>query len=514
MADILTKSEPTLRETSGDMGTVTSQKNSVVPIKNADLPKVGKRKWLWIVGIIAAGAAGVYLIPWVREMLNTVSTDDAYVNGHVTYVAPRVSGQVVKVYVDDNNIVHKNDLLLELDKKPYEVQLHVAQAAFESANAALVAAKAQAAGLEAEVRSLQFTMQHAVEDVHNKTSELRATVAQLESSKALQIKAAADYKRALTLEKSNVGAISKQDLDKFHAASRVADAETEAALNKVRQIRVGLGLPAEPPSGDDLSQVPANLDQTFSGVREAQGKLMVAAASLGVTGPFTKLPNEMLQDFYSRYPGQNIDEIFETVLKNAPDVQVAQTKLEQAEANLEQAKLNLSYCTVYAEIDGAIIRRSVNPGNNVVPGQSVMAIRSIKEIWVDANFKETQLGKLRIGQPVKCEVDMYGKRHEFEGRITGFTMGTGQMLSLLPPQNATGNFVKIVQRLPVRIDLVDYDPEKDPLFVGLSVEPRVYYKEEPTGPGAGKYLQRLVDDPVKASEGERSPSPETKSAAR
>ena len=107
-----------------------------------------------------------------------------------------------------------------------------------------------------------------------------------------------------------------------------------------------------------------------------------------------------------------------------------------------------------------VTRRNVNPGNNVQVGQSLMAVRSLTEIWIDGNFKETQLADLRIGQRVRCEVDMYGSRREFEGRITGFTMGTGQTLALLPPQNATGNFVKIVQRLPVRVELTDYDPDK------------------------------------------------------
>jgi membrane fusion protein (multidrug efflux system) len=118
-----------------------------------------------------------------------------------------------------------------------------------------------------------------------------------------------------------------------------------------------------------------------------------------------------------------------------------------------------------------------------------MAVRSLTEIWIDANFKETQLSDLRIGQRVKLDVDTYGSRKEFEGRITGFTMGTGQTLALLPPQNATGNFVKIVQRLPVRIELTSYDPDKAPLFVGLSVTPYVYYKESPAGPNAGQVLR-------------------------
>src|SRR5271166_2667136 len=118
-----------------------------------------------------------------------------------------------------------------------------------------------------------------------------------------------------------------------------------------------------------------------------------------------------------------------------------------------------------------------------------MAIRSLHEIWVDANFKETQLGDLRIGQPVDLYVDMYGDRHVFKGRVSGFTEGTGSTLALLPAENATGNFVKVVQRLPVRIDLVDYDPDKTPLFIGTSVTPSVNINEQPAGADAGKVLQ-------------------------
>jgi len=132
-----------------------------------------------------------------------------------------------------------------------------------------------------------------------------------------------------------------------------------------------------------------------------------------------------------------------------------------------------------------------------------MAIRSLSEIWVDANFKETQLRDLRIGQATDLYVDMYGDRQVFKGRIAGFTMGTGSTLALLPPQNATGNFVKIVQRLPVRIELEGYDPDKSPLFIGTSVIPYVYLNRAPTGPDAGKFLQSNVQ-----------PSSATASAAR
>ena len=125
-----------------------------------------------------------------------------------------------------------------------------------------------------------------------------------------------------------------------------------------------------------------------------------------------------------------------------------------------------------------------------------MAIRSLNEIWVDANFKETQLGDLRIGQPVDLYVDMYGDRRVFKGRISGFTEGTGSTLALLPAENATGNFIKVVQRLPVRIDLENYDPDKSPLFVGTSVVPYVLFKEPPTGPDAGKSLQTSAREPT------------------
>src|SRR5262249_31609065 len=139
-----------------------------------------------------------------------------------------------------------------------------------------------------------------------------------------------------------------------------------------------------------------------------------------------------------------------------------------------------------------VTRRNVNPGNNVVVGQSLMAVRSLTEIWVDANFKETQLANLRIGQEVDLDVDMYGSRQQFKGRISGFTMGTGSTLALLPAENATVNFVKVVQRLPVRIDLLDYNPDETTLFIGLSVTPYVHVNKAPTGADGGKVLQPFL----------------------
>ena len=200
----------------------------------------------------------------------------------------------------------------------------------------------------------------------------------------------------------------------------------------------------------------------------------------------------MLDEFYKRDPEGNIDRIYAALLAQSPAVKQAQAKLAQAQQDLAAAELDLKYCDVGAEIDGVVTRRNVNPGNNVQVGEGLMAIRSLSDIWVDANFKETQLRDPRIGQPVDLYVDMYGGKRAFKGRIAGFTMGTGSTLALLPPQNATGNFVKIVQRLPVRIELEGYDPDKIPLFIGTSVVPYVYINKPATGPDAGKFLQARI----------------------
>ena len=214
--------------------------------------------------------------------------------------------------------------------------------------------------------------------------------------------------------------------------------------------------------------------------------MIQSAAQLGVIHSFDEGPRHMVEAFEKE---GDVNTTFARLAADAPDVKQAEAKLEVAKRDLDQAELDLRYCDVFAEIDGVITRRNVNPGDNIQVGQALMAIRSLNEIWVDANFKETQLGDLRIGQPVDLYVDMYGDRHVFKGRISGFTEGTGSTLALLPPENATGNFVKVVQRLPVRIDLENYDPDKNPLFIGTSVVPYVYFNKPPTGPDAGKFLQ-------------------------
>lgn len=450
--------------------------------------KADRRRKLLLGGAGAVVLAGVLIVgvPWIKNAFNTVSTDDAYVNGHVTFVAARVRGQVARVLVDDNNRVHRGDVLVELDKEPYRVAVAVKKAAVDTARADLQAANAAVRGIEAEARSRRWNLQHAMEDVANKIAELHTRVAGVDKSKAALTLAELQFERGRQLVATNN--IPKSEFDSRQATLVTARADVVQALADVNQTRVSLGLKTLPLDSKDLGQVPPDLDQTFSAVREAQAALIQSAAQLGVIHSYNQTPKEMLEEFEKSGSG-DIDRTFARMAAEAPAVKQAEAKLEAAKRDLDQAELDLRYCDVVAEIDGVITRRNVNPGNNVQVGQGLMAIRSLKEIWVDANFKETQLRDLRIGQPVDLAVDMYGGRQAFKGRIAGFTMGTGSTLALLPAQNATGNFVKVVQRLPVRIELVGYDAEKSPLFIGTSVVPEVHINEPATGLDAGKYLQ-------------------------
>jgi membrane fusion protein (multidrug efflux system) len=460
-------------------------------------PKRRRRWWPIALGLLAAVLL-IFGIPRLLHALNTVSTDDAYVNGYVTFVAPRVIGQVARVLVDDNNRVKKGDVLVELDPEPYQVQVAIKQAAVDSARANLVVAQATVRGSVAQARSQRFKLIRAIEDVDNQVALVRARVATWEQSKATLVLAQAEFDRAERLLATKV--VSNEEYDQKRETLDVAKAQVQQALENVLQARVALGLPGKPPDGASLTDVPADLDQTFSSVRQALADLIQSASQLGiVASSYNLTPKQTLDEFYRRDPGGDIDRIYADIIKSAPGLKQAEASLLRAQRDLDQAKLDLRYCTVVAEIDGVITRRNVNPGNNVQVGQSLMAIRSLRDIWVDANFKETQLRNLRIGQRVGLELDMYGGKRTFEGRISGFTMGTGSTLALLPAQNATGNFVKVVQRLPVRIDVMNYDPDKLPLFVGLSVTPTVDLRTAPTGLNAGKFLQEPAQPAASAN---------------
>jgi membrane fusion protein (multidrug efflux system) len=422
----------------------------------------------------------------------TVSTDDAFVNSYVTYVAPRVQGQVVEVLVNDTDYVQKGQVLVRLDRTPFEVQVAQKQAALQVARANLKQAEASARATEATARAARWKVQSAIEQVNNQIATLHAAFATYKSALANLGLAEADLRRAEEANARQPNSVPATEIDRLRANVSIQRARVEEDLENVRKVRVSLGLPADPPPGQTYTTVPPDLPQNFSSVRAALGDLVQAAAQLGVDLPASDAtPEEVIEKFKRLLPSGNINEILAHLVRTAPATVQAEAAVRQAEEDLRQAQLSLSYTDITAEISGVVSRRSVNPGNNVLVGQSLMAIRSDSDLWVDANFKETQIADIRIGQPVDIYVDSYGSRHKLTGRVQGFSPATGSASALLPPENATGNFVKVVQRIPVRIRLDPFDFAATPLYAGQSVVPYVFYRAEPdpTMPNSGQRYQ-------------------------
>src|SRR5580658_8983218 len=370
----------------GDAAAVHDAKPAQTPPDSGPVPQEArkgppKRKILaGVIGIAVLAVLLVFGIPWVKEMLSTVSTDDAYVNGHVTLVAPRVAGQISRVLVDDNNRVRKGDLLAALDKEPYRIVVSEKQAAVDTATADLQAATAAARAIEAQAMSRRWDLQRAVENVDDQIALLHARVAAVAKSKAALTLAQLQFDRAKELVVRND--VPRAVYDERQAELTTAGAELAQTLAEVFQIRASLGLPA-PSGGDaDLDQVPPDLDETFASVLEAQAALIQSAAQLGVVHSFDQGPKAMIEQFYDL---GNVDTTLARYAANAPGVKQAEAQLETARRDLAQAELDLRYTDIIADIDGVITRRNVNPGNYVQVGQNLMAIRSLKEIWVDAN---------------------------------------------------------------------------------------------------------------------------------
>ena len=325
----------------------------------------GRRRMLFgAAGVGILAAALWFGIPWVQTTLNTVSTDDAYVNSHVTFVAARVRGQVARVLVDDNYRVRKGDLLVQLDEEPFQIAVAIKKAAVDTATADLQVAKANVRGLEAVAWSQRWKLQHAYEDVDNQVALLRAKIAGLDKSQADLVLAQLDFDRAAKLVVTND--IPREVYDRRQAALLAARADVVAARADVREIRASLGLPALSDE-EDLGQVPPDLDQTFSSVLQAQADLIQSAAQLGVVHSFEEKPKQMVEGFLKE---GDVNSTFARLAADAPDVKQAEAKLEVAKRDLDQAELDLRYCDVIAEIDGVITRRNVNPGDNVQIGQS------------------------------------------------------------------------------------------------------------------------------------------------
>ena len=351
---------------------------------------------------------------WWRSTFSE-STDDAQVNGHLIQVSARVAGQVTKVYVDENQPVKEGDLIAELDPSDYKVAVENAEAALASAQA-----NAAAANVNVPITTVNTgsNLNAADANVSGSHAAVEQAEQQLEAARANNIKAQADLERYRPLVAKDV--ISKQQFDAAVAAADAARHSEEAAREGVRVARE----------------------------REIQAK---AGLKFAQTAP-------------------------EQVAAQRARAHQAQAMVEQAQAQLDMARLNLSYTKIVAPAAGIITRKSVEINQNVAPGQNLMMLVSLEGVWVTANFKETQLRHMFAGQSVEIDVDSTGKT--YHGKVTQIGGATGSVLSLFPPENATGNYVKVVQRVPVRIDFTDLakeDPNHE-LRPGLSVEPSVRVK--------------------------------------
>jgi membrane fusion protein, multidrug efflux system len=438
-----------------------------------------------VIAVIVAAIIGSGLywgLPRVRYELETVSTDDAFVESHITYASPRVEGLITEVMVDHDDRVEPGQLLAKLDREPFAVAVAQAEASLEEARANVVQARAQVKGQIAQARGNWYRRKSSQERLRQQIASLRAQVANLKENQSRRWLAEQDQRRIDNLVKR--GSATQSELDQRNSGLKVAVEGEKAVWEAIQEIRAALGLA---PNYKDPLDIPKDLEVEQSSVQTAVSDVGSALAQVGI--PFN--PNDAAQakafeDFLRPRGDKSAGEGLEMVVEQAPAVRVALAAAARAEKQLDDARLRLRWTEVRSEIAGYVQDRQANPGNHVEPGQTLLSIRPTY-VWIAANYKETQIHDIRIGMPVDIYVDAYPHR-VFRGRVEGFSPGTGLSESLLPPENATGNYVKVTQRLPVRIELTEPNPDDTPLFAGLSVVPHVKIKEPTTGPGAGGRL--------------------------
>ncbi|SFS15049.1 membrane fusion protein, multidrug efflux system [Granulicella pectinivorans] len=382
-----------------------------------------------IFGVILLLILGAGFYYWRSTF--TEDTDDAQVDGDLYQVSSRVTGQVTKVYVEDNQTVQAGQLLAEVDPTDYEVALNQAKANLASAQAAAIQAQVNvpitATTTSTQVSTSSSDVRSVEAQIAQSQNQAAAAQQRIEQAKANAAKAALDVDRYTPLVQKDV--ISKQQYDAAlatAAATRAAVLEAQAALI-------------------------AQQDQT----RQAQQKLAQSRSQA----------NESAKNGPQQVKAQQAR------------AQAALADVKQAEAKVQQAELNLSYTKITAPTAGIVNKKNVQVGANLAIGQDLLTIIPVTDLWVTANFKETQLDKIRPGQKVDIKVDALGGRH-FTGTVAQVGGATGSRLSLFPPENATGNYVKVVQRIPVRINFTNLDKEnKDfALRPGFSVTPDVEVK--------------------------------------
>ncbi len=359
-----------------------------------------------------------------RYFTSYESTDDAQIDGHINSVSARISGHVIKLNVQDNQYVAAGTVLVEIDPADYQLAYDKAKADYADARAAALAAgvnvpitsistSGQVSATEADVNSARAGIEVALH-------QYQAAKAQLQQAEANDVKAQNDlgrYKQLISKQE-----ISQQQFDQAVAAAQASSAGVEAAR--------------------------ATVDAAQQQVTQAQGKLVQAQSNWATA---RTAPRQM------------------QVTRARAASAVAE--VQRMKANLDQAQLNLQYTKVVAPVNGIVSDRTVEVGQNVAPGQELMKVINLDDIWVTANFKETQLRDMKAGQRVTIEVDANGRK--YYGRVDSIAGASGARFSLLPPENATGNYVKVVQRIPVKIDLDPGSNKDHQLRPGMSVTPKV-----------------------------------------
>jgi membrane fusion protein (multidrug efflux system) len=381
-------------------------------------------RMFFIIGIVVLLVVGFFL--W-RYFNSYESTDDAQIDGHLNPVSARVSGHVVKLLVDDNQFVQAGAPLAQIDPRDYEVLVARAKGDYDNAVAA-----ARAAGVNVPITSTSSNSQLASAAAETESAQAMlmasqqqadAANAQLTQADANNVKAQNDLARYKQLVSKQE--ISQQQYDQAYAAAQAGAAGVEGAR--------------------------ASLAAAQQQIKAAQSRLVQAQANVRVarTGP-------------------------QQVAATQSRAQSAEALVEQKKAELDAAQLNLQYTTIVAPVSGFVTNRTVEAGQNVQPGQELMRIINLDDIWVTANFKETQLRNMRINQTVTISVDTNGK--DYKGHVNSIAGASGSITSLLPPENATGNYVKVVQRIPVKITFDAGETKEHVLRPGMSVEPKVWIR--------------------------------------
>ena len=388
-----------------------------------------------VVVVLVLAVAG-----WLWTTRGRESTDDAQVDAHVTPIAARVGGTVRVVPVVNNQAVDAGTVLVQIDTRDYELALARAQAELANAQAEAQAAQANVpitsttatsnvANARGSLAGAEAGIAEAQQGLEGAKARLVAAQARVREQDANATKAARDVERLRPL-------LDKQEIPQQQFDAAVADADAKKAAADSARGQVAAAEAAIRQADTRLTQAQANREQASAGLRSAQ------------TAP------EQMTAIRARAAS-------------------AAARVQQADAAVKQAQLNLEYATVKAPVKGIVSKSTVEPGQVIQPGQPLMVIVPLENVWITANFKETQLEDMRVGQRVKVDVDAYGS-HDFNGKVESIAAATGARFSLLPPDNATGNFVKVVQRVPVKIVL---DSGQDPdhlLRPGMSVTPTVY----------------------------------------